>query len=143
MSWGYKITIVYLAFAAGIAAMVIKSYSQNIDLVTPDYYAQELKHQQKIDAVKRTNALPSKLSYEISKGKLGITLPAEFDSTETIASVLLYCPADKSKDIKKGFTTNNRKIVFDLPATAKGNYELQVNWVAKGSEYYFEEKLFL
>ena len=49
MNWGYKIMIVYLVFVAGIAVMVYNSAMQNIDLVTPDYYAKELKYQEKID----------------------------------------------------------------------------------------------
>lgn len=143
MSWGYKILIVYLAFAAGIATMVIKSSSQKIDLVTPDYYAQELKHQQKIDAVKRTESLSSKVSHAINAGKLEIILPAEFESKETTISVLLYCPADNDRDVKKVFITGNRKVALELPPHIKGAYQLQLSWVSEGNEYFFEEKLFL
>jgi hypothetical protein len=57
MNWGYKILFVYLAFVAGILLMVFKSSIQKRDLVTPDYYAKELKYQQRIDAVKKTQAL--------------------------------------------------------------------------------------
>jgi len=39
MNWGYKILFVYIAFVAGILAMVFGSSSQKVDLVTPDYYA--------------------------------------------------------------------------------------------------------
>lgn len=143
MNWGYKILIVYLAFAAGIATMVIKSSSQKIDLVTPDYYAQELKHQQKIDAAKRAEALSSKVSYTINASKLQIMLPTEFESKETTVSLLLYCPADNDKDVKKAFITGNRIVTLELPPYIKGAYELQLSWVAEGNEYYYEEKLFL
>ena len=49
MNWGYKILMVYVIFIAGILLLVFKSSSQNQDLVTEDYYEQELKYQQKID----------------------------------------------------------------------------------------------
>ena len=34
MNWGYKILFVYLAFAAGIAFLAIKSMNEKMDLVT-------------------------------------------------------------------------------------------------------------
>ncbi len=143
MNWGYKIMIVYIAFAIGITAMVIKSSTQKIDLVTEDYYAQELKYQDNIDANKRTTALSSKVKYEMANGRLAITLPVEFESKEVSGRLLLYCPSDDSKDIKKDFTTNNRTLTTALPPTIKGAYQIQLSWVAEGNAYYFEENLFL
>ena len=46
MNWGYKILTVYIIFIAGILFLVFKSSNQNQDLVTKDYYEQELKYQQ-------------------------------------------------------------------------------------------------
>jgi hypothetical protein len=49
LSWGYKIMFVYIAFVAGMGFLVFKASSQKFDLVTKDYYDQELKYQQVID----------------------------------------------------------------------------------------------
>lgn len=143
MSWGYKIMIVYIAFAIGMAAMVIKSSSQKMDLVTEDYYAKELKYQDNIDANKRTEALSTKVKCEVANGKLVISLPYEFASKEITGTLLLYCPSDDSKDVKKSFTTTNSTVTTVLPATIKGAYQIQLSWVADGNAYYFEEKIFL
>ena len=56
-NWGYKITVFYLVFIAGIMYLVIQSSRQKMDLVTTDYYAQELKYQDKIDQSKRAGEL--------------------------------------------------------------------------------------
>ena len=40
---------VYLAFVAGMGFLVFKASNQEFDLVTKDYYEQELKYQQVID----------------------------------------------------------------------------------------------
>lgn len=143
MNWGYKILIVYLSFAAGIAAMVIKSSSQKIDLVTEDYYAKELKYQDNIDANKRTAALSARVKYEVRKGELVISLPNEFASKETTGTLVMYCPSDDSKDIRKAFTINSSTITMALPSAAKGAYQIQLSWVTDGNAYYFEENLFL
>lgn len=143
MSWGYKIMIVYVAFAVGITAMVIKSSSQKMDLVTEDYYAKELKYQDNINANKRTEALSAKVKYKVANGQLVISLPNEFASKEIAGTLLLYCPSDDGKDIKKDFTTNNKTVTTLLPANIKGAYQIQLSWVAEGNAYYFEEKIFL
>lgn len=143
MNWGYKILIVYLAFVGGIVVMVVKSSTQKIDLVTIDYYAKELKYQERIDAIKRTEALSSKVKYEVKNGKVVITLPAAFNLKAVNGNVLLYYAADNSKDVKKDFTTNNTTITMELPNAAKGSYQLQVNWISEGYAFYFEENLSL
>ncbi len=69
--------------------------------------------------------------------------PQEFTSKEVNGTLLLYCPSDDSKDIKKDFTTNNSTITTALPPNAvKGSYQLQLSWIADGNGYYFEENLF-
>lgn len=143
MNWGYKILIVYLVFVAGIVLLVFKSSNQKFDLVTPDYYAKELKHQDKIDAIKRTHTLSSKLKYEVTNNTIIITLPVDFGEKELKGEILLYCPSDNNKDIKKDFSTNNRTATIELPSGTNGSYDLQVSWNAETRDYYFEEKLFL
>ena len=64
MNWGYKILTVYIIFIAGILLLVFKSSTQNQDLVTKDYYEQELKYQQVIDATERANALSSEVKFQ-------------------------------------------------------------------------------
>jgi hypothetical protein len=54
MNWGYKIAITFILFGALIIFMVVKSFQQNIDLVTDDYYQEELKYQQQIDKLENT-----------------------------------------------------------------------------------------
>ncbi|MBL0145087.1 MAG: FixH family protein [Chitinophagaceae bacterium] len=78
MNWGYKILIVYGAFVAGILFMVFKSSTSKMDLVTTDYYAKELKYQDKIDEKGRTNALSEEVKYELADNKIIVHLPKDF-----------------------------------------------------------------
>ncbi len=141
MNWGYKILIVYILFIAGIGFLVFKSTMQNQDLVTPDYYEQELKYQQKIDEIERSNQLSASIKYVLKDGVINISFPEEMKDKEVTAQVLLYCIAEKSKDIKKEYTTNTAAILFNLPAVNKGLHELQINWQSQGVTYYFKDKI--
>ncbi len=53
MNWGVGIAIVYILFVLGMLTLVFKSRSQKIDLVTENYYQQELAYQEEIDAKQR------------------------------------------------------------------------------------------
>lgn len=143
MSWGYKILVVYLTFVAGIAVLVIKSSNQKVDLVTPDYYAKELKFQQQIDAVKRTEALTDPVKYEVVNRKIIISFSSEFAAKNLKVSVQLYCPSDDKRDIVKNIETTEGTVVLDVPSINRGSHELHVSWQSEGKAYYYESRLTL
>lgn len=143
MNWGYKILTVYIIFVVGILFLVFKSSSQNQDLVTTDYYEQELKYQQKIDETERANALSTEVKYEIGNQEINISFPGEMNGKKLSANVLLYCTADKSKDIEKEMTTENAQLHIALPAANKGLHELRINWTANGTSYYYQHKIMI
>lgn len=143
MNWGYKILIVYAIFILGIVSMVIKSSTQNTDLVTTDYYAKELKYQQKIDEMKRVSALSAPVEYTIKEQTLIIKFPKDFAGKRLSGEVVLYCPADKQKDFKQNFSIQDEIVRVQLPQTSSGLYELHLGWQHDGITYYFEKKIFL
>ena len=143
MNWGTKILIVYIAFVAGIVFMVVKSSTQNTDLVTTDYYAKELKYQDKIDEIKRVSALSAPLQYRISDNALIVSFPKDFAGKKLVGDAVLYCPSDEKKDIKKTFTVLDEVLELAIPAGSKGLYELHISWQDGGVTYYFEKKIFI
>jgi len=143
MNWGYKILFVYIFFVAGIIVLVAKSSMQNQDLVTKDYYEQELKYQDKIDQTERANALSSLVKYEVREHDIMINFPQEMKNTDLKAHILLYCTVDKNKDIEKNISTTDGIILMPFPAGNKGLHELKISWTANNTSYYYEHKLFI
>lgn len=143
MNWGYKILFVYIAFVLGTLFLVFRASGEKDDLVTPDYYAQELKYQQRIDETNRTDSLSAALQYEFSNGKLVINFPKDFLGKHISGNVLLYCPADEDKDVKKDFVVQDAAITVVVPRGYKGAYELHIKWRVDGLDYYYEKKIFI
>ena len=143
MNWGTKILIVYVAFVVGIVFMVIKSSTQNTDLVTTDYYAKELKYQDKIDEIKRTAALSAPVEYQIEANTLTVIFPKDFAGKKLVGQAVLYCPSDEKKDIKKDFTILDEALKLAITAGSKGLYELHISWQDGGVTYYFEKKIII
>ena len=140
MNWGYKILFVYIAFVAATLFLVFRASFQKDDLVTEDYYAQELKYQQRIDQTERTNALSAELHYAYSNGNLVINFPKDFNGKVLTGNIVLYCPSDENKDIKQSFTIADNALLVVVPRNYKGTFELHINWQAGGQQYYYEKK---
>ena len=143
MNWGTKIFIVFAVFVSGILLMVFKSSIQKTDLVTTDYYAKELKYQDKIDEMSRVAALSAPVQYVIRDNSLTIQFPKDFAGKKLIGEVVLYCPSDENKDIKQHFSIQDELLQINIPAVNRGLYELHLSWQDEGVSYYFEKKIFI
>ena len=143
MNWGYKILTVYIIFVAGILLLVFKSSTEKTDLVTSDYYAQELKYQDKIDESKRTHALSAVPEVQVKGNQVQVHFPKDFAQQKLQGDVVLYCPADENRDVKQNFSVQDTDLLITIPAINKGLHELHLSWEAKGIKYYFEQKIFI
>jgi hypothetical protein len=141
MNWGYKILFVYTIFITGILFMVFKSSTQKMDLVTTDYYAKELKYQEKINESNRVNALSEELQYQIEDNAITINFPKDFSAKKITGTVNLYCPSDETKDITQNFSLQDTALI--IKTVNKGQHELHISWQAAGVTYYFEKKIFI
>ncbi|HET6768127.1 MAG TPA: FixH family protein [Chitinophagaceae bacterium] len=142
LSWGYRIAFVYVIFVAGIGLLVFKASSEKFDLVTKDYYDEELKYQQVIDQSANTAKLSTPLIVEKSASELSISFPTEMKNKKKIIDFYLYYPADAKRDFRKSIQLDDNAFTQSLPAAMKGKYELKLSWEADGVKYYFEKKLF-
>jgi hypothetical protein len=114
-----------------------------VDLVTADYYAEELKFQDKIDEHKNAAVLSSEIKVDFKDNVLTLTFPEEFKGKQLKGDLLLYYPADENKDIKFDFTTTDAIVKKELPKGIYGQHEVHINWSLDAVNYYFEKKIFL
>ena len=133
---------VYIAFVAGMGFLVFKASNQEFDLVTKDYYDQELKYQQVIDQAANSSRLSAPVTIESKNGELRINFPEEMKNKKKVVDFYLYYSADAKKDFRKIFELNANELAQALPIGMKGMYELKLSWEAEGVKYYFEKKLF-
>ena len=133
---------VYVTFVAGMGFLVFKASTEEFDLVTKDYYDQELKYQQIIDQSANTSNLSTPVTIEKREGELRISFPDAMKDKKKQVDFYLYYAADAKKDFRKSFEVNENELTQALPVGMKGMYELKLSWEAEGVKYYFEQKLF-
>jgi hypothetical protein len=142
-NWGYKITAVYLVFVAGIMYLVMQASKHDVDLVTQDYYGEELRYQEKIDQRSRAEALSGPVRFTLADNVIDIRFPEEFAGKEITGEVLLYYPADSKRDVRSPIRTSSNAMTLQIPDTRSGMHILQVKWTSEQQTYYFEENLFI
>jgi hypothetical protein len=139
MNWGHKIIIVFVLFATGMLTLVTKSMRTRIDMVTPDYYAEELKYQQVIDGRRQALSLSSPVSINQSANAVGILFPAEMQGIPLKGQVLFYRASDSRQDITLPLQPEESGLLLvSKKRLQKGNYRVQLQWEAKGKSYYQE-----
>ena len=138
-NWGTGIALAYTAFALMIIAFVVNSFSKQIDLVTPEYYAKELVFQKQIEKEKRSRELTEDVSFMMDKDHLNLQFPGEMKTQKISGKVQFFCPVDAKKDISFQIETNpNGQQTIALDQVKTGRYKLQISWEANGLEYYKE-----
>ncbi|SEW12207.1 FixH family protein [Chitinophaga arvensicola] len=142
MNWGHKIIIVFVVFAAGILTLVTKSMRTKIDMVTPDYYGEELKYQQVIDGKENVNRLSAPVAIAQQSAGVLITLPPELHDKHITGKLTFYRPSDSGRDIAlplqpdpAGQQLINRQLFI------KGQYKVKLTWTMNEQPYYQEQLL--
>ena len=138
LNWGAGIAILYLGFVAMIVVLVVMSMRQKIDLVTDEYYAEELLFQGKIDKIKRAQALPEPLKWEVTDDAILIQYPGNFAENTLSGTVKLYCAADNKRDRSFPVNPENHMQVIPLSKIPEGRFSLQIDW-KQGQDLYWDE----
>lgn len=144
MNWGLKITFLYLGFVALILTMVFTTMNHKIDLVSKDYYQQELKYQDRIVALNNNNRLDSSFTYTIGKNQVAIQCPGAMRTARLSGEIIFFRPSDADKDFKvpMQFDTNGVQVISGAKL-CRGLYKMQFSWRMGSSDYFKEEVIFI
>ena len=142
MSWGNKILLVFVVFAAGIFYLVYRSMHVNYELVSTEYYKDEIRYQEIIDASKRASALSKEIEISQSGDVIAVQLPDEMKNEKVTGVMWFYCAADETKDRRISMQPDQR----GAQQVAKqkfvpGSYLVKFDWTSKNTRYYSEEPL--
>lgn len=143
MNWGNKLLLTFIVFASGMGYLIYRSVNTNFELVEKDYYKNELRYQEVIDATNSANALSSQVLLEQTKqGHIILQLPGEMKDKPIAGDVWFYCAYNSGKDKKFELRTDSNGIQsFDTNAINPGNYTVRINWNSDGKKYFTERRL--
>lgn len=142
--WGFGIFLLYGGFVVAVLVVVTFASFQEIQLVEPNYYQQELVFQQQIDRIKRTLELPTAVSFDYNGSTRFITVvyPPEVDHSRFSGSIALMRPSNADLDRTVAVlpdSTGRQEI--DASRLAKGFWRVKALWKIDTDEYYNEDMI--
>lgn len=140
INWGGGIAIAIIIFTIVTLSFVYFAFTQDVNLVREDYYAEELKYQSKIEKIKRAKNLSSPLRVSVKEKAIQFSYPQIFESKNIVGSVLLYRPSDRGSDISFSIlvdSLNQQNITSSK--MLKGMWKAQVDWSVNNTTYFNEE----
>lgn len=138
MNWGNRLVVVFTAFVALIGTLVYKATHTKYELVSKDYYKDELRYQEKIDGMNNA-AKAGNIQLQQSVSELQLTLPEQLKDVSGEADAWFYCRTNASLDKKVKARIENGMFRFDTRGWAAGSYELKLQFSDNSKSYYYTE----
>ncbi|MFP3596276.1 FixH family protein [Chryseobacterium sp. SIMBA_029] len=137
-SWGHGVVIALFAFIVFILSMLFlfPNGQKNSEMVTDNYYEEELQYQDVIDAKKRADNLQEKPTYSQDTSGIKIVFPKGYNNSNTTVKFVLNRTDDQNLDIKKSEQLNaDQSILIPAKVLKAGNYTLRLTWTKDKTEY--------
>jgi hypothetical protein len=141
INWGVRITGLYLGFVAIIVTLVVGSARQSFDLVSEDYYQQELAYQDVLDAGKNQTLLSVPVQVHANETILTIDFPAEFQGQMLTGKVHFYSPVNSAWDKVIPINSSSNTMTVNRSDLKNTRYSIKINWTANGKAYYQESEI--
>jgi hypothetical protein len=139
---GNWIIVAFILFAGFIGTLVTVCVRQDIDLVSKDYYQEELQYQDQIQRINNTSGLVIKPVFRMVDQELQV----EFNQWNTIENgeLKLFCPSNPQMDRNFLIVPSDQQVQsFGVKMLQKGMYRAKLMWKMNGKEFYLEEVVYI
>ncbi|ARS34987.1 FixH family protein [Pontibacter actiniarum] len=139
--WPYGIIAAIVLFAGYIIFFVTKAMRQDVDLVSKNYYEQEIAYQDHINTVGRTVAVGEvAITYKAEDQHILLQLPEGFQGQAVRGAVSFFRPSDEGLDFEVPLQLGrDQSQLLETDTLQQGLWKVRVNFSA-GNEVYFAEK---
>ena len=146
----YAIIGTFVLFAGYIGWFVQRAMRSDVNLVSADYYQQELHYQQRIAAEARTAALPTPVAFERDGASLGVQLPAALvaaihaapEALPLTGTLHFVRPADARHDLTIPFAPDaTGRQLLAIGHLRPGRWLLELDFTAAQQHYFVRYEL--
>lgn len=144
ISWGHGVAIALGTFMLFILGLIFyfTSTMSNSELITENYYEEELEYQKVIDAKTLAEQLPEKPQYIQNEEGIRIVFPATINNNNSTFRIDLHRADDQRLDIIRDMKLDQKNSIF-VPANVivKGHYVLRMHWTKDQKNYQLDYDL--
>ena len=143
INWGTGIAIALGAFMIFILSFVYKTFtdrSYDHQLVSEDYYKDEVNYQQEIDALTKAKKLNEPIQLENTDKGILVTFPSDVTTKKVVGTISFQRASDIKLDFDLAINLTNNKLLISDEKLVKGLYNVKINWQVATVEYLYKEK---
>ncbi len=144
INWGTGIIIAFVLFIGFILYFVITMSTNSkydYDLVSDDYYKDELNYQKDIDKYNNTKNLGIQLRFRKTDKGLEISFPKRYQTEIIKGNVSLYRPSNQSLDSDIPFVLSKRNtLLIPDDKLVDGRWDIKVSWNENKKEYLYKKE---
>ena len=143
-TWGHGIALALACFIGFILYLIFifPIGKQTSDLVSDNYYQDELEYQKVIDAKKNADQLSQKPFFAQLPYGIRIAFPKETIDAGQQVHFELYSTNDKEKDKKQNVNIDsNNSFLVPKEMLSTGSYTLKVRWKKSDIDYQVDYEL--
>lgn len=143
-NWGAGIVMAFIGFISFIMYFIITMNVNNKydhDLVSDNYYADELQYQNDINKLKNTKTLIENISYKKTTNGLLIKFPETLDYKNIKGKLFLYRPSNKQLDFETAISLSNSNLLIPDNRLVDGRWNIKIDWQYNGKSYLFKESI--
>ena len=140
-SWGTGIVIGIIVFVLISVTMTVIFMTQDVSLVSDNYYEKSLSYQDEIDKQSRTNSLNENVSINFNGEEIKIAFPSTYLNKEISGEIFFYRPSDSKLDFKLPLQLVEGNQIIPVERIEKGFWRIKLNWIVDGNGYYNERAI--
>lgn len=137
-TWGHGVAVALGSFIAFILFMIFifSNGQQNSELVSDNYYEDELVYQQVIDAKKNAEQLIEKPTFKQIPAGIKILFPTAVLPETRKVDFELFRTDDANLDVKKELALDaSNTLLIPKQVISKGSYTLKIKWLQNKKPY--------
>ena len=141
ISWGTGIVIGIIVFVVITVTMTVIFMTQDVSLVSDNYYEKSLSYQDEIDKQSRTKLLDEQVKINFNGEIITISVPSNYISKDISGEIFFYRPSNPKLDFALPLQLVEGSQIILAKRLVKGFWRIKLNWTMDGNGYYNERAI--
>lgn len=144
-NWGTGIFIAMLSFMIFILSFVYKAVALDEyqhELVSEDYYKDELHYQEEIDKMKNATILKQDISLRNSNLGVHISFPQEIEESSIKGKIFFQRLSNEKLDFYEDIDLTGHEQLISTDKLVSGKWIVKIDWEDGKKEYLFKDSWF-
>jgi len=144
-NWGTGIVIAMVAFMLFILSFVYKTLAvekYEHQLVSEDYYKDELHYQQEIDKLNNAARLPHNIVLSNSSEGVTISFPQDMEYKKISGKILFQRLSNEKLDFNEDIKLEGNSLLIPNDKLVAGKWVVRIEWDYNDEAYLYKESWF-